>query len=575
MDPTTLGLLAKEPSLTEVLNVLKGIEADMTVLKQGQSDMKTDIQSIKREHSDLKKKIGEFKDSLDYAHGEITDLKAASRGHESSINKLITDSGELGNKFNEMNSRLRRTEARVSGLSNDTSNLQDQINVLDPTASVTHEFPIDRTVVVYNVPYDRDEIVFELAVEIVSQILGLELVIVRALRKGAGNGKCGIIKIELESEHDMIQVLKAKRNLRWHSNSVVRKFFIRQSQSDETRRTRRCLDGFLKHIDPERTLMFNAKGELVENHRRGRGSSRGISRGNLMSTRVNQHTRFDSDDEEYPALNSGRGYGRGMSNGRGRGTHNGNWSGSYDDSNWMSSSGRGNRPPGNGYHVTDGARASSTGVAGSGRGNRAPGYSNHDGRGRSSGRGHRAPGIALSGDQSDHAGRNGNVATRAGTTGDASSGRGHSPPGSDRRDHVGRGGDMFARAGTNGDAGSGLGHRALDDENGTPDESRASGRGHRAPGANDPGSVLARASTIGDAGSGRGNSPPGTSPGNAVRPPSGDDERNPAAGQGGRVGSSETSNNDSSIFADADNDNTTPVARRQSGGDSFTSGEYY
>ncbi len=54
-------------------------------------------------------------------------------------------------------------EAGVSARRSVTENLQEQIRVIDPTYTTPHEYPIERTVVVYNVPYRSDEIVFEVA----------------------------------------------------------------------------------------------------------------------------------------------------------------------------------------------------------------------------------------------------------------------------------------------------------------------------------------------------------------------------------------------------------------------------
>ena len=319
----------KETTLLDVIELLNEMRSDMSDIKDGQESMRVDISSIKQDHIELNRKISDFKDSLDFAHGEISDLKEESKKHETSITKLVSDSSTLGNQFNELNVRLRRTEAGVSALRNDTENLQDQIRVIDPTSTTSQKYPIERTVVVYNVPYRSEEIVFEVATEIVSGILGLELYIVRSKREGARYGKNGIVKIEFESEHDMKEVLKAKRILMNHDNPVVRRFFIRQSQSDEARRNTRNLGVLLKCYDPERTLRINAKGDLVENNRQYGQSNRG-------QWRENPHIRFESNGEESTELSSTRaergGYsdsGRGQGMSRGRGT------------SWMSGSGRG------------------------------------------------------------------------------------------------------------------------------------------------------------------------------------------------------------------------------------------
>ncbi len=629
-NPTEKTMAAKEPTLQEVMDAISKVQSDVSVLREGQDSIKTDIQSIRQDHASLKEKLEGYQDSLDFAHREITDLKTRTSGQQSDINILREENRDLNNKFNELNVRLRRTEAGVTNLNTDTDNLQDQINVLDPTSVPTKHFPYDRTVVVYNVPFEEGEIVFELATELVSAVLGLELVIVRACREGVRDGYNGIMKIEFESEHDMNEVLKVKRRIGWHPNPTVRRFYMRQSQPKETRRTRRCLDGLLSIIDPEGICRFNDFGELVENRgrgrSRGRGRGRGRSRGrgfpngrgsdmsrgygsyndntsvpsesensNWMSTRMNQHIRYDSDDDEHSVVNSDRGRGRGMFGGRGRGDS--------DGSDWMSSSGRGNRPPGTGppssrhgghagHNVMNDARASSTGVAGSGRGNRPPGTrasstgvagSGMGNRLPGSGRGNRPPGNGTSDEHGGHAGHNVTRDARAGTTGAASSGWGHRAPGDDDRgsnhgDHVDRNGrpagngssaehgghaghnvTRDARAGTTGAASSGRGYRALDD-NLPGDHGNEAGRN----------GTVSRAGTTGVASSGRGNRAPGNSNATSGR------GMTPRVGRQGVTNNEQqdeamsTDDNADSIYADADNDTNRPV-----GGDSFNTSDYF
>ncbi len=322
----------KENSQEEILQILRSLQTDVAEIKVGQNKMKGDVKSISDNYTALKNQLGEFQKSLDFAHGEIKDLKRDFKGHTQAIEKLNNDKVLQDNTLVEFNSRLRKAETAITQLTSDKGSLQEQVALL--SQSRTKEFPIDKTIIVRNVPCEEGENVVELAHNLISVVLGLDLEIVRVKRKGASYNRDGILKIEFNSNDDVREVLRYKSSLRFHSNPIVRRFFIRQSQSDEYRMCDRKVDLLAKQMNKR----FNERGNLVDTYQGYSNSENDPQRLWLYrpyqgSSYPNQHLRFnDSDDEEYPpeynpearpwweSVPGGRGRGQ-RGRGRGRGIY--------------------------------------------------------------------------------------------------------------------------------------------------------------------------------------------------------------------------------------------------------------
>ena len=140
----------------------------------------------------------------------------------------------------------------VGQLRNDTSGFQEQLDTIDPRSEV--EYPIEKTIVIERVPYDGNEDVLDTAYEIICDCIGIDVYIVRAKRQGANRDRDGVIKVELENNQVVRDVLRRKSALRNHDNPLVRKFFVRQSKCDLERKYERNLGAILKHCDPDKTL---------------------------------------------------------------------------------------------------------------------------------------------------------------------------------------------------------------------------------------------------------------------------------------------------------------------------------
>ncbi len=104
-------------------------------------------------------------------------MKRDFKGHTQAIEKLNSDKVLQDNTLVEFNNRLRKAEAAITQLTSDKGSLQEQVALL--SQSRVKEFPIDKTIIVRNVPCEEGENVVELAHNLISDVLGLDLQIVR------------------------------------------------------------------------------------------------------------------------------------------------------------------------------------------------------------------------------------------------------------------------------------------------------------------------------------------------------------------------------------------------------------
>ena len=195
------------------------------------------IQSIKCEQEEFKENLSA---SITSMHHELQDTmeKRFSELHM----KIDNETCILSTRMDDMEVRIKRIE--------------------DTAHNITREpFHPDVTIVAFGVVQNSNEDTKELAMKII-QATGIDRVpVVRALRLGARNGKSGVIKIELASKDDKIEILKNKHALT--SSRDYQRVFLRSSQTHAERLIELNFKTLLKEIPNGNQFRVTGNGRLV------------------------------------------------------------------------------------------------------------------------------------------------------------------------------------------------------------------------------------------------------------------------------------------------------------------------
>ena len=156
--------------------------------------------------------------------------------------------------------------------------LQSRIMKLEQKTIKTREpFDPEVTVVVFGVRQYQNQEAMDVAQQIVNIALGLTLMpIVGAIRVGNRDGRPGVIKIELCSKEDKIEVLRNKNKL--GNSDKFQKVFIRSSQSHTERLIELNFKTLLQEIPNRGQYRVTGNGRLVnkQNNEENRKAQYGI-----------------------------------------------------------------------------------------------------------------------------------------------------------------------------------------------------------------------------------------------------------------------------------------------------------
>ena len=93
------------------------------------------------------------------------------------------------------------------------------------------EFPIKRTVVAQNVRCTEDEDLQQVASDIIHKALELpNIVIVRTEHKSGWESGAGLVKIEVETNGDLKEIIKNKKKLKQSKDEYLQNIFLHQSK---------------------------------------------------------------------------------------------------------------------------------------------------------------------------------------------------------------------------------------------------------------------------------------------------------------------------------------------------------
>lgn len=197
----------------------------------------------------------------------------------------------------EISRTTNRVEKIEASIEESNQKMSDMISTLERRVSAVEfkcarpipreEFNCEDTIVATGIQYEPSEDIEAKAKEIIQTCLGhKEVEIVRAKRLPWRHGKPGIVKIQVGSLAEKIDVLRSKKQLKAESTpQKYRKVFFRSSKSHEQRLMEMNLQEVMKNLPiPSNTYRFTGSGRLVK-----KGTAEGGDRGD-------RETRDNRDD---------------------------------------------------------------------------------------------------------------------------------------------------------------------------------------------------------------------------------------------------------------------------------------
>ena len=258
----------------------------------------------KRRFEKLEKECSELKDSVEMAHNLLQNKSSTWKNEVASLKSALAQQSTEHNGMVQVvkahGSQLRNMGETLKGVNNSIDiALEEQWKLVTPIQNMKMKmdealgkvnFPMKKTIVCQNVWYRSDEDLSKVAKLIMNTTLELpEIKIVKVEQKSGFNSDVGLIKIELESEEAVKEVLRQKRKLRNAPMKELRDIFLRKSKSEEALVSERNQDIILREMGVQNEYIRLPAGHLAKktgryNNTRGRGGrgghgGRGTSRG--------------------------------------------------------------------------------------------------------------------------------------------------------------------------------------------------------------------------------------------------------------------------------------------------------
>ena len=127
------------------------------------------------------------------------------------------------------------------------------------------DFPVKRTIVAQNVWCEEGEDLNKIASAIVNKGLKLPRIKIKnVMRKSGWESGSGLLKIELESESDVKEILKNKKMLKDVPVPEIRDVFLRQSKKEEVLLMERNQDFILRELGKRDDYVRLPSGHLVK-----------------------------------------------------------------------------------------------------------------------------------------------------------------------------------------------------------------------------------------------------------------------------------------------------------------------
>ena len=280
----------------------------------------------KRRFEKLEQECSKLKGSVEMAHNLIQDESSTWKSEIVALKCILTQqstdhSGTVqivkvhGSQLKNINEMLKGVNNRIDMALEEQQKLnaliQNMKMKMDEALGAV-DFPVKKMLVCQNVWHKQDEDLMKVAKLIVNTTLELpDIKILNVECKSGFKGNAGLVKIEIESENVVKEVLRQKRKLKNAPAKELREVFLRKSKSQEALVSERNQDIILQEIGIRNEYIRLPTGHLTKKSNRygntgGRGSRGGCGgRGAGRSGRTQRRGYSENnngDNEPEPNL---------------------------------------------------------------------------------------------------------------------------------------------------------------------------------------------------------------------------------------------------------------------------------
>ena len=192
----------------------------------------------------------------------------AIQGEVKNIKRTMVEEGDKRNtEARVVNEAVATVTVRVDAL--ETA----QVDTIQPVQELKARvedmlgevaFPVNRTIVAQNVKFEENEDLSNVAGDIIHNALELpNIVILRTQRKSGWEKGAGLIKIELETNEAVKEVLKHKRKLKKATGEYMQSIFLRQSKKEEVLVHERNEDLIMRNLGIRKNYIRLPSGHLA------------------------------------------------------------------------------------------------------------------------------------------------------------------------------------------------------------------------------------------------------------------------------------------------------------------------
>ena len=261
----------QKPALKRV-NLEKLSSFEMDGNKENMGDMLSEISSLRKLMENMQAEQLRLKCSVDSMNKKMCDTMAAQFTEIQKNVKEMQDQITL--EFGHLTARMDTFETRLGKVEDIARNIK-----VEP-------FSPEVTIVAFGVSQKDNENPKVVAEQLVQQGVGLqEIPVVRAIRLGSRNGKSGVLKIELASKENKIEVLQNKTNLALSQS--YRSVFLRSSQTHAERLIQLNFKTILQELPNGTNYHVTGNGRLVRQQ---------LSEGRNRSSNFNQKPNVRNQD---------------------------------------------------------------------------------------------------------------------------------------------------------------------------------------------------------------------------------------------------------------------------------------
>lgn len=199
----------------------------------------------------------------------LRELKNGQESFRKTIDeKFVSFTSQVTDKIDSLKDDLYMELGR---LNNQVTRIEERIQALEDREDKRADFDVDTTVVVINMKEEREENVSEKCAQLIECGLGLrDIKPVQCKRLPGRDGKPGVVKVQLRTRQDKINVLQHKGEL--SKTQAYKRVYIRSSQTHEERLMRLNLQTLMNDLPNGNNYRFTGNGRLIKKTDEGQGS---------------------------------------------------------------------------------------------------------------------------------------------------------------------------------------------------------------------------------------------------------------------------------------------------------------